>query len=61
IIGAIIGKEVLSLYFKEADPDILSAIFGFGAFVISFIVIKLWRRRLEKKVELKPVIEEIVE
>jgi sigma-E factor negative regulatory protein RseC len=61
IIGAIIGKEVLSLYFKEADPDILSSIFGFGAFIISFVVIKLWSRRLEKKVELKPVIEEIVE
>lgn len=61
IAGAVLGKEVFSHYFREIDPDIISAIVGFGAFIISFIVIKLWSKRLEKKVELKPVIEEILE
>src|SRR4030042_6832861 len=35
IIGAILGKEVFSNYFRETDPDILSAVFGLGAFVFS--------------------------
>lgn len=61
IIGAILGKEVFSNYFREMDPDILSAVFGFGAFVIFFLLIKLWSGRVEKKMESKPVIEEIIE
>ncbi len=61
IIGAVIGKEVLSHYFKKLDPDIVSAIFGFGAFAISFLSIKLWSSRVDKNVDLKPVIEEIIE
>lgn len=63
IIGAIIGKEFLSsLYpFKGLDPDIVSAIGGFGAFIISFLIVKLWSRRFERKVEYKPIIQEILE
>jgi sigma-E factor negative regulatory protein RseC len=61
VVGAIIGKEVLSHYFNEFDPDIISAISGFGAFIISFICAKLWSNRVGKKLELKPVIEEILE
>jgi sigma-E factor negative regulatory protein RseC len=61
IIGAILGKEVFSNYFRETDPDILSAVFGFGAFVISFLFIKLWGGRMREKMESKPVIEEILE
>lgn len=60
IIGAILGKEVFSKYFREMDPDILSAVFGFGAFVIFFLLIKLWSGRVEKKMESKPFIEEIL-
>ncbi|MEW6213590.1 MAG: SoxR reducing system RseC family protein [Nitrospirota bacterium] len=59
ITGAVLGKEIFSYYFN-IDPDIVSAIFGFGAFAISFIAIKLWSRKIEKRVELKPVIEEIL-
>jgi sigma-E factor negative regulatory protein RseC len=61
LIGAILGKEVFSHYLKEFDPDIVSAIFGFGAFAISFLSIKLWSNKAGKRVELKPVIEEILE
>lgn len=63
IIGAIIGKEFLSsLYpFKGLDPDIVSAIGGFGTFIISFLIVKLWSRRFERKVEYKPIIQEILE
>jgi sigma-E factor negative regulatory protein RseC len=60
VIGAVIGKEVLSHYFNKFDPDIISAISGFSAFIISFICIKFWSNRVGKKLELKPVIEEIL-
>ncbi len=60
IIGAVAGKEFFSSYFKK-DPDIVSAIFGFGAFILAFIGVKLWSMRIEKKIEYKPVIEEIIE
>lgn len=61
VIGAILGKEVFSNYFKETDPDIVSAIFGFGAFALSFLGIKIWSMTLEKKAGSMPVIEEILE
>ena len=61
IIGAVAGKEVMSSFFPGADPDILSAICGFGAFLLSFVGVKLWSSRLEKKVDFKPVVEEILE
>lgn len=63
IIGAIIGKEFLtSLHlFAGLDPDTVSAICGFGAFVLSFLIVKFWSAKIEKRVEFKPVIQEILE
>lgn len=61
VIGAVVGKEVFSGFFPAMDPDIVSAIFGFGAFIISVVFIKFWSMRTEKKTEHKPVIEEILE
>ncbi len=61
IVGAVIGKEIFSRYVTRFDPDTVSAIFGFGAFIVSFLLIKLWSSKASKKTELKPVIEEILE
>lgn len=61
ILGAVVGKELLGGLFKNADPDILSAISGFGAFILSFLFVKVWSARTEKKIEHKPVAEEILE
>jgi sigma-E factor negative regulatory protein RseC len=61
IAGAVAGKELLADSFKGLDPDLVSAIFAFGAFALSFLVVFLWSRRAEKKTEFKPVIEEILE
>lgn len=61
IIGAILGKEILSTYFKGIDPDVVSAFSGFGACMVFFLFIKIWSSKTEKKQELKPVIEEIIE
>jgi sigma-E factor negative regulatory protein RseC len=61
ILGAIIGKEMLPYIFTNHDPDTLSAFSGFGAFLISLVVVKIWSTHAEKKIECKPVIEEIME
>lgn len=61
VLGAVLGKELMSRIFTGSDPDILSAVFGFGAFVISFIFVKIWAGIACKKVESKPVIEEILD
>jgi sigma-E factor negative regulatory protein RseC len=61
VIGAILGKEIFSIYFTGVDPDVVSAFFGFGTFIFFFILIKLWSIKFEKKQDLKPIIEEIIE
>jgi sigma-E factor negative regulatory protein RseC len=61
IIGAVLGKEILSLYFNKPDPDIISALSGLVLFVLSFIAIKLWSSSTEKKIDIKPVIKEILD
>jgi sigma-E factor negative regulatory protein RseC len=61
VAGAVAGKELLSGFFPARDPDIVSALAGFGAFAVSFLVVKLWSMRIEKRPGYKPVIEEIIE
>jgi len=61
VLGAIIGKEMLPSFFKNYDPDTLSAISGFGAFLISIVAVKIWSTHAEKKIQYKPVIEEIIQ
>ena len=60
VIGAVAGKEFLGRFLPHIDPDTSSAIFGFGAFILSFAFIKYWISKAEKKTEYKPVIEEIL-
>jgi sigma-E factor negative regulatory protein RseC len=61
VIGAVLGKELMGRIFPGMDPDILSAVFGFGAFALSFILVKVWTNAASKKAETKPVIEEILQ
>lgn len=61
VIGAVAGKEIFSKLFPDSDPDIISALAGFGMFAISFLCIKLWSLKAGSKKALKPVIEEILE
>jgi sigma-E factor negative regulatory protein RseC len=60
ILGAVLGKEYLSPYFPGRDPDGVSAVAAFAAFALCLLLVKIWSARAEKKVELKPVIEEVV-
>lgn len=61
VLGAVAGKEYLSRFFPGMDPDGVAALAAFGLFALSFAVVKLWSRRAEKKVQYKPVIEEIID
>lgn len=61
VIGAVFGKELMSRVFTNTDSDILSAIFGFAFFVISFVIVKVWINAASKETESKAVIEEIIE
>ncbi|KPK01590.1 MAG: hypothetical protein AMK71_04980 [Nitrospira bacterium SG8_35_4] len=60
IAGAIAGKHAGEEYFKETNSDIIAAIGGFGALILSLFGVKVWARKTESKKEDKPVIEEIV-
>ena len=61
IVGAVLGKELFSRIMPAQDPDLVSAIFGFGAFLLTFIIVKLWSMKIENTTEYTPVIEEILE
>jgi sigma-E factor negative regulatory protein RseC len=60
VIGAVLGKEVLSGFVKGIDPDILSAIAGFAVFGMALVVVKIWSNSAGNKIDSKPVIEEIL-
>lgn len=60
VIGAVVGKEYLSKVLPAMDPDIVSAIGGFGLFALSFLFMKIWMKMYEGKREYMPVISEIV-
>ena len=61
VLGAVAGKEIISIFFTNSDPDIVSAFSGFGAAAISFLFIKLWSLKAGTRRASKPVIEEILE
>jgi sigma-E factor negative regulatory protein RseC len=60
VVGAVLGKEVLSVFVKGIDPDILSAAVGFAVFGISLVIVKIWSNSTGNKSDSKPVIEEIL-
>ncbi len=60
LAGAVFGKELVSRVFTSADPDVLSAIFGFGACILCFLLVKIWARKAGSKAESRPVVEEIL-
>ncbi len=61
IAGAVLGSHIGKLYFSSLSPDIVAAIFGFGALVITVLFVRMLAGRVEKKGEYKPVIEEILQ
>lgn len=60
VAGAVIGKEIMPLFFSGTDPDILSAVSGFSLLGLSFVAVKIWANRRTCRPETSPVIEEIL-
>jgi len=61
VMGAVLGKEVMSVFLPWIDADLVSAIFGFGFLALSFLGVKQWANRKSGKKESRPVIEEILD
>lgn len=61
ITGAILGATYLPLFIKGTDPDQLAALGGFALFFISFLLIKILLKNMDKKIEYKSVIEKVIE
>jgi sigma-E factor negative regulatory protein RseC len=61
VLGAVLGKEIMPVFLPWMDPDLLSAIFGFGLLALSFIGVKKWANRKTGKTESRPIIEEILD
>jgi sigma-E factor negative regulatory protein RseC len=59
IAGAVMGKEILKGFVK-LDPELLSAIGGLVFFTLSFVIIKLFSKKFDRKTEYIPVIEKII-
>lgn len=59
--GAILGKIYLPAYITVSDTDLLAALGGFAAFILSFVIIFLLSARMNKKREYKSVIEAILD
>jgi sigma-E factor negative regulatory protein RseC len=61
VVGVIVGKEYLREFLPAIDADLISAMAGFGFMIVAVAGMKLFVRKFEKKRELIPVIEEIMQ
>jgi len=61
IAGAILGRVLLPPLLTGLKPDVLSALGGFGALILSLMIIKMITGRMGKKTQFHPVIEEIID
>jgi sigma-E factor negative regulatory protein RseC len=61
ITGAIIGKNIGEEYLKDMNSDLVAAVTGFIALLLSLAGIRIWSKKMESSTEYNPVIEEIIE
>ncbi|MBF0606336.1 MAG: SoxR reducing system RseC family protein [Candidatus Magnetobacterium sp. LHC-1] len=63
LLGAIVGKTLLSgvAMFASMKPDVVSAIGGFTALLLSIVAVKLISGRLENKTEYKAVVKKVLD
>ncbi|MCI4627060.1 MAG: SoxR reducing system RseC family protein [Candidatus Magnetoovum sp. WYHC-5] len=59
-VGAVLGEVFLPEFIHDVDVEMLSAVGGFSALALSFLIIKAISNKMEKKKGYQPVIEEIV-
>jgi sigma-E factor negative regulatory protein RseC len=60
IAGAILGKNIGEEYLKETSSDLVAAIAGFTALILSLLGVRMWSKKAETKLEYKPIIEKII-
>lgn len=60
VVGAVVGKEYLSRFLPGFDPDSVSGIAGILFFVLSFLVVRFFMRRFEKKRQTTPIVVEVL-
>ncbi|MFQ3574245.1 MAG: SoxR reducing system RseC family protein [Thermodesulfovibrionales bacterium] len=61
VVGAVIGKNIISPLLPSKDPEAVSALAGFLLLILSFVLIKLVLNRFSKLPKNTPVITEIIE
>ena len=61
IAGAIFGKHIGDEYFTEMNSELVAALSGFAALMLSLIIVKIGSRKIESNTEYQPVIEKIVD
>lgn len=60
ISGGVIGESYAKNNMPGADPDLVAGAVGISCLVISFLLIRLWSKSLEKKREYHPQIIRII-
>lgn len=60
VVGAVVGRELIAPLLGAIDRDLVSALSGLALCFISFLFARIISSRIEKKVEYKPVIDEIL-
>lgn len=60
VAGAVVGRELIAPLLGAIDRDLVSALSGLALCFISFLFARIISSRIEKKVEYKPVIDEIL-
>lgn len=61
ILGTIIGKEYVAGFVPGRDPDIVSAICGFGLLGVALVLVKFFAGRVEGRKKFMPVVDEVIE
>ncbi len=61
IVGIILGQKFLPGIVTGIDHELLAALGGFTALFLSFFIIKVLAKRMEKKTENQSVIDAIIE
>lgn len=60
IAGGILGDSYARKNMPASDPDLIAGAVGIVCLVLSFLLIRLWNRSLEKKKEYQPQVIRII-
>jgi len=60
VLGAVVGKDMLSAYVAGIDQDTVSGIAGLSFCVVSFVIVRLIMKRFEKRRETIPIVVEVL-